>query len=305
MSTNTINVDDVASAIPAGLVAAEVVEVIHNSAVLGNLVNRDASRTVARAGDVVTIPRRGLLERKNKAKDSTVTKQVPSDSGVQVALDKHQEVTFLVEDVARMKAEPDYYMGYLRDAVAVLAAGLDLDILNMYTDLTYEVGTAGVDATPDIIVDARKELLTNGKVLAQVQPKYYVMSYKDEAALLKTEKFTSAEKIGDDGTALREASLGRRYGVNLIAHSQVDTSGTSPISTHGVLFTPDAFALVTRPMPTDGNGLGVRQEIAIANGIAMRITRSYDTDYLALKTTVDLLYGVKVRQPELAVEVLT
>jgi hypothetical protein len=45
--------------------------------------------------------------------------------------------------------------------------------------------------------------------------RHVILTTVSEGIMLKNTQFTDANRIGDDGTALREASLGRKFGFNI------------------------------------------------------------------------------------------
>ena len=50
--------------------------------------------------------------------------------------------------------------------------------------------------------------------------------------------------------------------------------------------------MANRPLPVAPAGQGVNQRVMAEDGIAIRVTMSYDHDYLGAKFTLDTLYGV-------------
>ena len=70
-----------------------------------------------------------------------------------------------------------------------------------------------------------------------------------EADLLNTEAFTNASAVGDNGTALKEASLGRKYGLDFYCDQNVQkTTAETANYTPSIAFHKNAFALVTRQL---------------------------------------------------------
>ena len=56
----------------------------------------------------------------DKAANTVVTLQTPSTTGINVTLNKHKEVSFMIEDIAKMVTRPDLLMGYMEYGVAVI-----------------------------------------------------------------------------------------------------------------------------------------------------------------------------------------
>src|SRR5687767_12136651 len=99
----------------ATIIAAEALGYLKANTVLARLVNRNYENEVATHGQVIKIPFSGALSVNDKAANTVVTRQAPADTAVTLTLNKHKEVTFLIEDVARALARPDWLSTYARD----------------------------------------------------------------------------------------------------------------------------------------------------------------------------------------------
>jgi hypothetical protein len=148
-------------------------------------------------------------------------------------------------------------------------------------------------ATEDIksdVVDTRAFLTKNA---APLTDRRFVYSSETETELLKTDLFVSAEKVGDAGTALREASLGRKYGMDFYVDQNADAAGIG-----GVAFHKNAFALVTRPLALPmGNE---NASIVDFDGFGLRVVRSYDINTKKDTISIDMVCGVKTLDEKLA-----
>lgn len=105
----------------------------------------------------------------------------------------------------------------------------------------------------------------------------------------------NASKVGDEGTALREASLGRKYGMDFYCDQNIQKSGSY---TPSIAFHKNAFALVTRPLALPEGAA----DAAIMNydGFGLRVVRSYDINTKKDIISIDMLCGVKVLDAKLA-----
>lgn len=303
MPENTFGTVQMAAFIPE-IVAGVALGKLRNASVLLPTVTRDSELTTQKVGNKILVPRRGSVSVNDKAAGTKVTYQNPTADQAEVTLDKHKEITFLLEDVAAAMQNQDALNGYVEDGVIAAAEQLDADILALYASLSNSIGSAGTDIDADLVVDARKTLTDNKAPFAL---RFLVMSTKDEAALLKEEKFTSSAWVSDQGDAIREAFMGRRYGFNLLVHQGVPTSGSSPTSTHNIAYQKGAFVVATRPLPAVPEGFGAKSAVVTdpASGLTVRVTYSWNNDHLAVQCTIDLLYGVAILRDELACEVLS
>ena len=68
-----------------------------------------------------------------------------------------------------------------------------------------------------------------------------------------------------------------------------------------LVFHPDAFAFITRPLQAPA---GVESYVTTYNGISLRVVRGYDMKYKREMLSMDVLYAFKTIYPELAVRYL-
>ena len=69
-----------------------------------------------------------------------------------------------------------------------------------------------------------------------------------------------------------------------------------------LVFHPDAFAFITRPLQTPA---GVESYVTTYNGISLRVVRGYDMQYKREMLSMDVLYAFQTIYPQLAVRYLT
>ena len=111
------------------------------------------------------------------------------------------------------------------------------------------------------------------------------------------------ERVGDEGTALREASLGRKFGMDFYVDQNIvektTGEGASAVTyTPALAFHKNAIALVTRPLELP---LGASQS-AIVNydGFGLRVVYGYDQNSKTDTISIDMLCGVKLIDKNLA-----
>ncbi len=270
---------------------------------LAKTVRRDMDSAVANFGDVIHIPKTGSLVVNKKVTNENVTRQAPADDEISVTLDKHNEVTFLVEDVAKAMASQDVRGLYIKDAVIALAEELESDIaseyLNAGDDITFN------DSTEAKIVESMLKVRKHfvDMKAPRLSPRLFYASSDTVNALLGVDKFTKVSDYGSR-TPLVEGSLGNIFGINVFESQLVPVAG-SPAVNHNLAYTEDAIALVMRSLPTDGNGEGAVQTVVTdpESGISMRLTSSYDANALGRQVTLDLLYGIKTVRPDFLLDV--
>jgi len=283
------------------IVAQSALRTLSQRIQLARLVNRNYDTDVALYGQTINVTKRGALTVNDKAADATITLQNPADSKVTVTLDKHKEVSFIIEDTAKAFAKPDVLDGYTSDAADRIAEQIDRDISTLFAGFSQSVGTAGTDLTRTTITSARQTLTTG---LAPENPRNLIITPGQEQALLDTDGFSFANYVGGD-QAFRQGNLGMAFGFNTWVNTQLPNGAGSPAGKVCFAMHPDAITLVMRSLPMN-EAPGVYQATVQdpQTGVVLRSTVSYSTDYLGLKVTLDVLYGVAELRDSFGVRVL-
>jgi hypothetical protein len=131
-------------------------------------------------------------------------------------------------------------------------------------------------------------LLNSAK--APLSNRYAVLHEDAEKEFLGLEEVKNKdyERISDLPN-LRSAYGGLHYGFDVFMDQKIATA-TSQCK--NLFFHRNAMCLVTRPLPQDGSGAGVVQTSMSEDGIGLRVTMSYNPNYLGWQVTIDVLYGV-------------
>lgn len=270
---------------------------------LARTVRRDYTGDFAFKGKTLDIPITGSFLVYDKTSKNNVTKQAPSDDKVQVTLNKHKEVTFLIEDVAEAVTIPGAMARYAQNAVAALAEKVEQDVADEYVNAGNTISLASFSNWRSALRRARRLLVSNK--IPQFAPMFVQLDEYAVEEILGETGIEDASQFGNN-RPLIDASVQKLAGVNLFESQVVgiDTD-TSPDTYYPFVYGSDALVLAVRPLPDWGNGNGVNQ-ITVQDpesGLAVRSTIGYDKDALGLQCTLDILYGVKTVRPELMVAI--
>lgn len=272
----------------ATIVAAEALGYLKANTVMARLVARNWDNEIATHGSAVVIPFTGSLSANDKAADTAITLNAPNDSKVTVTLNKHKEVSFLIEDIAKAFARPDLLSAYVADAMAVLAEQIDADIAGLYSGLSQSITATGASGPLDE-ADFREARRLLNAAKAPMSDRFAVLHEDADYAFLGIEKAVNRDYSETLGQAAAGAMVGRFMGFDVLTDQKIVVATAV---CKNLFFHRNAFVLATRPLPAAPANAGVFQRVMDEDGIGLRVTLSYSHDYLGVKVTIDVLYGV-------------
>jgi hypothetical protein len=269
---------------------------------LGKTVYRNFKNEAEKKGNKIHIPKRGALVANAKVPGVAVQLQNPDSDEVEVTLDEHWEVTFLVEDVAAAQTVEGVMEGYIRDAVIVLAEKIEDKLAALYAlaGTPINAGSALEDAE---LLTIRKTFVDNK--VPKIAPKYLYLSSDQVNDIMGISKFIEADKYGSS-RPIMDGELGSIYGMKVFESQSVAQSG-SPAVDHGLGYSDDAMVLALRPLIQAPAGAGVIQSVIYdeQNGLGIRVSASWNADHLGMQVTLDTLFGVAVMRAEHLIDIQT
>jgi len=195
--------------------AMESIAILEENMVMGALVNRDYNDRVASYGETVHTDKPGEFVGYRKTNSDNVTTQDATTTDIEVKLNQWVHVSFVIKDGEQTKAFQDLIRKYLQPAMMANARFLDQCLLAQATQhLAYTAGGLGLltsSTAQGYLVDLGLAMNLNK---ADDGNRILMLSPYSEAEMLKTDLFISAERVGDGGAALRNASLGKKLGFN-------------------------------------------------------------------------------------------
>lgn len=278
----TIQVADLGT-IPT-IVAAEALGYLKNNTVLARLVARDWDNEVAQYGQTIKIGYPGSLSANDKSAETVITLQNPAASEYTVTLNKHKEISFIIDDLGRFVARPDWFTVYMEAAVSVLAEAIDGDIAALYSGFSQTIDASGGLAEANFRL--AQKYLNSAK--APQRQRYAVLHEDAIYEATGIERIVNRDYAESLGSLAAENLVGKFAGFEIFMDQGIKTATTQK----NLFFHRNAMVLATRPLPAAPAGMGVVQSILDEDGIGLRVTVSYDHDYLGAKVTLDVLYGV-------------
>lgn len=202
------------------IIAKEAMMQLRANTVMAGLVHRDYSKEfVAGVGDTVTIRKPATFEAKEFNRNTGIEIQDATEGSDTIKLDKLLDISFEVTAEQLTMDIGSFSEQLLQPAMQSFAQKIDLYLLDLYKDVNAISGVAGT--TPNsiaAITDARQVLNENKVPLTN---RRLVIDPSAENGFLQIPTFHEADKIGDSGTALREASLGRKFGFDIYTDQNV------------------------------------------------------------------------------------
>lgn len=275
------------------VIAREAIATLYETAVMAGLVHRDYEGDfTGNSGDTITIRKPAVFQVNEFNRATGIVLQDTVEGSTSLTLNKVPDVSFAVTSEDWSMKITDFGEQFLTPAMEAIAQYTDRLVLGLRADVTqsvdYDPAAANVS---DVLIDAGKTLNDSKVPTAQRRA---VADTTLTALFQKDPLFVQADQVGDDGTALREASIGRKRGFDNYMTQNI-TDGVS------LAFRREAFALVTRTLPLP-RGIGAGQgSIVNYKGLGLRVIYGYDMTKKQDVVSIDCLMGVKTLDPKRAV----
>ena len=217
--------EDNSALIPA-LWARESLVQLEKEMITPMLVYREFEDAVAEFGDTVNAWRPQEMIAKNRRDKQAVKTSDSKTVKVPVKLDQWIHQSFLLGDAESGMAFVDLIDVHVIPAARSIADKLDqITTVQLYQFMANSVGRLGQAQSKSTMIQARKTLNDHG---VSKRDRTYLIGTQAEADLLNISEFLTADKIGDDGSALREGSLGSKLGFNIFMNQNVPSVSGIP-----------------------------------------------------------------------------
>jgi hypothetical protein len=229
-------------------------------------------------GDILHVPKISNLSATAKTTETEVTFSSPTESKVDITIDKHYHIAILIEDILDAQSAYDLAEAYKEKMSYGLAKQMDTDVLALQSGLSQSVGTAGTPMDEDTLLAAIK-LLDDAD--APEDNRNFIGSTSAKRDLIKINRATSRDFVGDKAPLVR-GWFTQWHGVNFYVSTNVPTSGGNPIN---LLLHKDALVL------------------AVQKDITMK--SDYVLEHLGMGYVAQTLYGVAEYRDAFGVKVLS
>ena len=215
------------------VVANESLMHLRSNCVAGSLVYRDYEKEFAgqKKGDTVTIRKPAAFDAKDF--EGEIVLQNADEKSLDLVLEKHIDISVPVTSKEMTLELEDFSKQIVVPAMVALGEKLDQYILSKYVQVPTFVWGAG--HVPGALADLTAvDRALNVQKVPQSRRNSIVNPFQKEG-LFGIEAVARADARGDEGTALREASMGRIMGIDWYMDQNVQThvSGTQGAITVG------------------------------------------------------------------------
>lgn len=216
--------------------AAEALMVLEANAVAAGLVYRDFEPEIAQFGDTVNAHRPAKFVAKRKGYDNDVVTQAATAENIPVVLNQHLYTSFIIKDGEESKSFKSLVDMYLTPALEAINQAMDIMVLSqVYHFMDNAVGKLGTALTATEIIEVETKFNT-----LHVPPgrRWGLLTPQAKGQVSSIDKFTDANRIGDDGTMIRQGALGYLFGTQwTMAHNAPSIAATETPLTSAVNLT--------------------------------------------------------------------
>ena len=205
--------------------AQESLRILEANTVMTNLVYRDFNSAVASFGQTVNTRKPAEFIAGGKIDGEDVTNQDATATNIAVVLNHHLHTSFVIFDGEESKSFQELRAFYLEPAMLSISQKID-EILcgQVYQFLANSVGRLGLAVSEDTVIDAQGAMNILKVPFAN---RNLVVPPAMHSDLLRDDIFVSAERVGDNGTALREGSLGTKFGFKIFMDQNMPSIPTA------------------------------------------------------------------------------
>jgi hypothetical protein len=210
--------------------AMEGVALLYENMIASRAVNRDFEDEFQDHGDVVNTRQPIDLRGKRKGVNDDVTIQKVRARNIQIPLDQHCHVSFIIRDGEQTKAFQELKKIYLQPQMIALARVVDKFTLCQYVHfLQNQAGALGglTDANGVNYIAKTRGVLNRNK--CPEDGRFAIWGTDADTLLTQNTTFVQAQRAGDGGELQTTGSLGRKFGFDnhhCQNMAQVDTDTT-------------------------------------------------------------------------------
>ena len=235
----------------------------------------DWSDDVAGGGDIIHVPNISEMTANNKTVGSEVVLSAPTETKIDLTINTHKHVAFVIEDAVASKIKSSYMaqQKYAENAGYTVGATLEDAIIALFTGFSQTVGDSTTALNDSNIRQAIAYLDVAN--VPQENRAFFLHPNVIWKQLMGIDKFTLVTNTGGADPVLK-GTVGNLYGYPVIGTSRLGTSLGSRI---GALAHKSAIAFA------------VANPSGMAGINKVRLQTAYLLEYLGTLVVADIIFG--------------
>lgn len=235
----------------------------------------DWSEDVANGGDIVHVPNISEMAASAKAVGSQVVLSSPTETKVDLTIDTHKHVAFVIEDAVASKIKGSYKAQsvYAENAGYTVAATLEDAIIALFGGFSQTVGDSATALNDSNIRQAIAYL--GAANVPEKDRAFFLHPNVIWNQLMGLDRFTLVQNTGG-ADPVTKGQIGTLYGLPVVETSRL---GVTLGSRNGALAHKSAIAYATA-------------NVAGISGDKVRMQSDYLLEYLGNLVVVDVIFGV-------------
>ena len=248
----------------------------------------DRSDEVVAGGDIIHTPNLTEMSANAKANATTVTLNSPTETQVNLTIDQHFEVSFMIEDKEAVQVKRSYSIQerYAKNAAYTAAAHMEDAIATLFNSFSNTAGATTTALSDANVLSAISTYTTNNNDLEEAA--WFLHPKTVWSDLTSLDKFSLFQNVNQ--AVVTQGAIGMLYGIPVFQTTRLTTINTNA-DYSGALAHKDAIHWAAARLPG-------------ASG-PVRVQSNYMPEYLATLTTADILYGVIENRDASGVEIIS
>lgn len=226
--------------------AQEVITQAEANLVIRKLV-WDLSENGKRYGDTINVPNVTDFTSTAKSANTVLTLSTNTETSVNLSINRHDYVAFLIEDIVKVQASYNLSKHLLGKAAYGVTKQMDTRLSTLFGSFSQITGEAGVDLGDEQVRFAIEKLLIAD---ADTKEPWSFVMYPDQmTAIMGIEKYFRADIQGNGASEiLTKGKFGHIYNLNTYVTTNLSTSGT-PAARLNAIFHREALASAIQQDP--------------------------------------------------------
>lgn len=288
------------------VIARQALATLYNTIVLAQLVWRDFDDEFQKIGRTVNVRRPAVFESEKFNRADGTTAQNIDETEVPIELDTIRNVTVAVTDEEMTLDILDFNEQVLAPMMEAIAQDVDGDLAEKLIETAREAGQIATitqnqkgELAANTVYNKAREILTRNKF--PKSNRNAAISPEGTTSVLTDLLLVAANEAGTTD-ALREAEIGKIYGINSYETQEFGDGEGDKGEADGVAFHQTAVTLACRPL-VEPKGVASNQvAVETFKSLSLRTVYQYNGEKKQDEVSVDTLYGIAVTRESGAVE---